>query len=279
MTQTQKNLLRNTLSGYSLVITVCLLLFSLPATAYFRITEVYAGVLHESDGTLDWFELTNFGDATLSTSGFQFSDIDGARFDLPTISISPGESVIILVGDQQRRSETGAGAGNPQAFIDDFHALWGTRPRVVYMYAGFASGLTHNFDHINLWQNGSRYTQVIIPERFADNLKTIAYTENGQAYEPFEGTDGAYASNTFINERGFDAETGEVPVPGFDSVIYLVGTPGFSGESASSPISPTPSPPNGTHPHPHPHPHPHLHLHLHLHPMCHQHRLLCQIRT
>ena len=68
------------------------------------VTEAYGGV-SGADGTADWFEITNLGEESISTTGLFYDDDDDESADtgdmvaLSEMIITAGESVIFLISD------------------------------------------------------------------------------------------------------------------------------------------------------------------------------------
>ena len=70
------------------------------------VTEAYGGV-SGADGTADWFEITNLGEESISTTGLFYDDDDdddesadtGDMVALSEMIITAGESVIFLISD------------------------------------------------------------------------------------------------------------------------------------------------------------------------------------
>lgn len=84
----------------NLIVTSCVLALGLTARAEILVTEIWAGGLPGDEVTADWFELTNFGENSVSTDGWYYDDESGD----PTVNdpvngltdIAPGESVILV---------------------------------------------------------------------------------------------------------------------------------------------------------------------------------------
>jgi hypothetical protein len=75
------------------------LLASAAWAAEFRITEAYTGV-SGSDGTADWFEITNFGAGAGTLDGLFYDDESADptnNYALPAFTLAPMESAVILI--------------------------------------------------------------------------------------------------------------------------------------------------------------------------------------
>src|SRR5262245_36792513 len=101
--------------GGHCALTAALTVQSASATAGLQITEVYFG-LSGDDGTPDWFEITNYGDATGDTGTLYYDDESAdptVNGQLDSILLAPGASAVFLIE---------AGTGD----IDTFASIWGS---------------------------------------------------------------------------------------------------------------------------------------------------------
>ena len=69
--------------------------------AVFAITEVYSGITGE-DGTDDWFEISNLGDAAGDTGNLFYDDNSAnptSSDRLSSITLSPGQAAVFLISN------------------------------------------------------------------------------------------------------------------------------------------------------------------------------------
>lgn len=180
------------------------------ASAQLEITEVYIGGLSGDDGTVDWFELTNFGSATESFAAGDLVYEDESRdpldfADLPAFTLASGESWVFLLDD------------NADA-LTDFDALWGTG---INRGLVDGSGLGGSGDEANVYVAGQ-----------ADPFDSFLYASQDASASLFGtrtfdalnggfsmvGVNGAFASNTFANDQVIPGQTD----------ISLIGSPGVA---------------------------------------------------
>lgn len=114
--------------------------FALPIL---RITEVMS-----NGDTVDWFELSNYGDTAATITGYQMDDSSFANVTTSVAlqgvtTIAPGESVVFI--------ESAAGAG-----VSAFKANWslGSTVQVGY-YSGTGVGLSSTGDGVTVFTNTS----------------------------------------------------------------------------------------------------------------------------
>ena len=111
------------------------------AASILRITEVMS-----NGDTVDWFELTNYGDTAASLANFRMDDSSFAigssvaMADIP--SIAPGQSVIFLEGDSTAAAT--------------FRTNWNLSAAVlVGTYSGSGAGLSAGGDGVTVFTNTS----------------------------------------------------------------------------------------------------------------------------
>ncbi|MEM6328969.1 MAG: hypothetical protein AAF790_01840 [Planctomycetota bacterium] len=200
---------RSTLAFYLTVLAASLCATAAPASAIFRITEVYTGITGE-DGTPDWIEVTNFGDMDGDT-GVLFYDDESLEVipeaQLPSILLSPGESAVFLVTDDASF-----------ASIREFLTIWGTGVTNV----GFVpdgGGLSQNGDTAAiLLADGTVVSSVSFPPLPSSNTATIQPVP--QLGLSILGERGAFESNPFFNDNIGTGDEGM-------EMITLVGSPGL----------------------------------------------------
>lgn len=103
------------------------------AQADFQITELFFG-LSGDDGTEDWIEITNFGDAAGDTGTLFYDDESAditAAGNLDSFILSPGETAVFLLDDNT-------------AAIDEFNTIWSGVANVGLTNGG--GGLGQNDD-------------------------------------------------------------------------------------------------------------------------------------
>ncbi len=114
---------------------------SIHASPLLRITEVMS-----AGDTVDWFEVTNYGDTTATIAGYQMDDNSfavGSSVPLQGItSISPGEAVVFVEGS----------ATNASTFKTNWSL--GEVKQVGY-YSGSGVGLSSTGDGVTLFTNSS----------------------------------------------------------------------------------------------------------------------------
>lgn len=197
---------RSTLAFYLTVLAASLCATAAPASAIFRITEVYTGITGE-DGTPDWIEVTNFGDMDGDTGVLWYDDESedvGSGAQLTSFTLSPGESAVFLVTEDVTATS-----------VDEFRTLWGPVAKVGTGPDG--GGLSQNGDQATILLGDGT-----VVDRFAFGGGAGAAT-----YEDPTGTDaivvstlglnGAYESAPFFNDN-------IIPVDPF--LVTLVGSPG-----------------------------------------------------
>ncbi|MFZ4483025.1 MAG: lamin tail domain-containing protein [Chthoniobacterales bacterium] len=103
------------------------------AAAILRITEVMS-----SGDTADWFEVTNYGDATADLTGAKMDDNSFSFASSVALNgvtaVAPGESVIFIEGNQ--------------ATADTFKTNWGAAAVPVGFYSGAGVGLSSSGDGV-----------------------------------------------------------------------------------------------------------------------------------
>ena len=190
------------------------------AGAVLKITEMYTG-LEGEDGTADWFEVTNFGDAAWDLSDAPLYYLDNSDYTesltkdklalllLDGDIIAAGESVVFLVDNE----------------IGTFETVWGTGIKT-----GFADGkgLGQTGDSVNLY---TATGDVVATATYASSgaWATFVSDANGDMIIDGDGNPtlavtgvlGAYESNDF-----YDVENDDVD-------ITLIGSPGVVPEPAT----------------------------------------------
>lgn len=183
------------------------------AAANLQITEIYFG-LDGDDGTADWFEVTNFGDATIELGSLWYDDesADLAVADpISTLSLNPGQSAVVLIGTA--------------ADIGAFEAVWGTGIALAYTDG---AGLGQSGDTVNVF-DGNQPGALLLdsagyPNVGGTNLATWAIAADGSGLFTQPGDVGAYLSNPFAN----------AVLGGGSGEVRLLGSPG---------VAPVPLPP------------------------------------
>lgn len=185
----------------------------------FQITEAFTGLSGE-DGTVDWFEITNFG-ASGSTSGIIYDDdsaslVDGGSLD--AITLGTGESAIFLISDDNEAADDVTFA----SAIAEFQDIWNYTGKIGLTNGG--GGLGQGGDAINLALDGQSFTEsVSTPGGLSGALQTIEFAIDGIASASQLGVNGAYESDPFFND-----DLGLL-----NDTAVLVGSPGVVPEPAS----------------------------------------------
>lgn len=192
---------------------------AVPAMGQLSITEVYIG-LAGPDGTDDWIEITNTGTTTITAgaSEYFYDDVSAditEGGDLPAFSLTPGESLVVLVSSN----------ADAAAFAE-FEAVWGTGINLVGTDGG---GLGQGGDSVFLLDNTGAtvdsfsYTDLdALPLGF-DPAASFDIAQGGGA--SVVGIGGAYESNEFFNDS-----IGASP----DFMITIIGSPGVVPEPATA---------------------------------------------
>ncbi|MEM7627096.1 MAG: PEP-CTERM sorting domain-containing protein [Planctomycetota bacterium] len=184
------------------------------AQADFQITEAYTGI-SGPDGTADWLEISNLGDAAGSLLGLAVDD-ESADFtaggDLPDFTLTPGASVVVLID---------LDPGTTAAEIADFEAVWGTGIDVIGVEGGGSFG--GGGDAAVLLDGvDSPVDFLVTPGDLSGLLATITDIDgDGSSAGAILGFEGAFESNPFANDN----------FPG--GTVTLVGSPGVVPEPAS----------------------------------------------
>ena len=166
------------------------------------VTEAYGGV-SGADGTADWFEITNLGEESISTTGLFYDDESADNGDMVALSemiITAGESVIFLISD--------SGAG-------DFNSFWGT----TGVQVGYADGAgLKEGDTVNLYDGNEWFSSLVL----ADVDDAYFTTQFGGALSSLETGQftsvGSAADGPLVGDPGTF-----VPAPGAIALLVLGG--------------------------------------------------------
>jgi hypothetical protein len=175
------------------------------AAPLFKITETFAGV-SGADGTVDWFELTNFGDMTGNIGGFYYDDDSRDptnNYQLPAFDVDPGESVVVLI-------ETGTTAG--------FHDFWGLSPAVQVGFTGGGS-LGQGGDEVNVF-NGNFPISALIDRLTFPGEATVLPGRAGQVGTIEDVTGMGPLTNSQLGVNGAFQSVGAT------GIGQLIGSPG-----------------------------------------------------
>ncbi len=179
------------------------------AAADFKITEAYTGV-SGSDGTPDWFELTNFGDMTGNTGGLFYDDNSADptnNYALPAFDVDPGESVIVLI-------EAVA------ADVNIFYAFWGLTAADVQVGITGGGSLGQGGDAVNV---------------FDGNLATSNLVDSLVYGGALAGLNGTIEDNTGVGPLANSVlgVNGAFASAGVSGIGTLIGSPGIIPEPTS----------------------------------------------
>ncbi len=205
-----------------------------------RVTEVYNGQ-PDSNGTTDWFELTNYGATAASTGGLYFDDdsFDPTKNDaLDALTLAPGESAVFLVSWEDDFDMDPAGA------ITEFVTFWGLGSGVQVGLVTGGSGLGGGGDAVAIFDgntgaaslltsasNGGATSSTRGTSDYASVSASVALRTPGDAVESNLGQPWTFESFGIANDPG-DPRTlfgspGAVPAPA------AAGLLGFAGIAAA----------------------------------------------
>ena len=179
-----------------------------------QITEMYSG-LSEEDGTADWFEITNYGDAACDLSSVSLfydddsSDWEDAAQITGISSIAVGESVVVMISD-----ETDA--------VDTMRTLWNLNSSVQVGIVDGKGLSNKKEDGVTLFAADQTVIDYVTYEWPSSGMmcQTVDVAYDNTTTASVAGVNGAYASNTFYNTTA-----------GCD--ICLVGSPAVVPEPAT----------------------------------------------
>ncbi len=183
-----------------------------------KITEIYAG-LDSEDGTEDWIEITNLGDAAGSVAGLQLDDESNASLvPLTDATLQPGESVVVLIDVEDQ---------TPAEAIAEFESIWGTGINVIVSATNMALSQGSlgdpNKETIRLLDIGDTVTDVMSYDGVGPSTFNTLEDPDGTLFKPTDsilGLNGAYESNPFYNSA-------------VDGMVTLIGSPGVVPEPAA----------------------------------------------
>ena len=188
-----------------------------------RVTEVWVGLGGgRPDGTHDWFEVTNLGDAAIDTAELAYDD-DGPTLDsatlLPSIILQPGESAVFVVDIPP---------DNPvfDNSIEEFLNVWIPFDPPFVAALDDASSLSTSGDSANLLNattgelidtfayNGSQADTVATIERIGESPTDVRQSILGERC--------AFESQTYLDEDTLETAVDENGDP-----LILIGSPGI----------------------------------------------------
>lgn len=170
------------------------------AHAQLRVTEAMSS---SSNGTPDWFEVTNYGAVTITMDANWRVDDNNPTLATSvafgsTIHVAPGETVVFL--------ET-----STAAVRDNFLTLWGVTGQVG-TYSGSGVSLSSGGDAVNLFQSGTLNTGVAFGSATGTPGRSFYWTYSSDAGTPISGpvggtvsqagSFGAYAAGSDIASPG-----------------------------------------------------------------------------
>ncbi len=183
-----------------------------------QITETYAGLSGE-DGTVDWIELTNFGDTDADTGTYWYDDISAEFLEagnLDSFILGPGESAVFLLDTAPADNLTYATA------LEEFTAIWGAGITVGHTNGG--GGLGQGDDAVVLFDNTQAIVDTLTYLSGQTGLFQTLENLNDTLALSIDGQNGAYESAQFFNDN-----IGPSP----DFIVSLVGSPGAVPEPAT----------------------------------------------
>ncbi|MDX2259382.1 MAG: choice-of-anchor I family protein [Hyphomicrobiaceae bacterium] len=165
-----------------------------------QITEIWPGQAG-TDVTVDWFEITNFGDVAWSSelNGALYYDDDSASASEADIiagitDIAPGESVIVAVG-----SATDA---------TNFRTVWSAVRDLTDVEVGYAAGgagLGDGGDQVNIWVGNPLDSGILVDsESYPSNASNdgASYDVDLGAYSTIGNDSGAVATEALGGSGG-----------------------------------------------------------------------------
>jgi hypothetical protein len=189
------------------------------AAAVARITEVDAGGSGTSSYGVDWFELTNTGDASLTLTGWKMDDNTfsfASAVALGGVStIAPGKSAIFM--------ETSA--ANLASKQTSFSSVWfgGTAPVGLQFgyYSGGGVGLSQTADGVILFNAGGSQMAKVSFGAMSTNTFDNALGLDNATLTTFSavGVNGAFAGSD--GRIGSPGAVSAVPVP---AAVWLLGS-------------------------------------------------------
>lgn len=202
-----------------------------PASASLRITEVMSN--SGIGGTQDWFELTNYGLAPVSLTGYRMDD-NSFIFNPNSVpltgvaSIAPGESVVFVE----------AVTLDPAAEVASFRTYWGgaATTAAIGTYSGSGVGFSSNGDGVVVFDAAG--TEVTPRTSFGSAVATP-----GQSFYWAYNPAGDFVLGTQSN--GVVSTVGTIPGEngGISQVTYLSATtlPQNTGSPGTAAVVPEPS--------------------------------------
>jgi hypothetical protein len=140
-----------------------------------RVTEIFAGQAGP-DGTSDWFELTNYGNAAVSTAGLYYDDNSFSptvNDALDALTLAPGESAVFLASwDDDFDSAAEA--------ISTFVAFWGLSGSGVQVgTVTGGAGLGGGGDAVSIFDSNLASANLITSGAYSDGEQrgTIDYAQ------------------------------------------------------------------------------------------------------
>lgn len=156
------------------------------AAAQLQISEVM------SNGSVDWFEVTNTSGAVLPFNGYLANDNDAT--DAPdllngVVSIAPGESVVFIQST------------SPAANIASFRSLWGSNAATIQIgyYSGVSGGLGSADSVVLYGPSGTVVGQVNWTSHTSKVSRTFASNNQTDGPLSVSGSAGAYTSASSAN--------------------------------------------------------------------------------
>ncbi len=179
---------------------------SLVAKAQLAITEIYSAGSGNGTYAADWFELTNFGPASVDITGWKMDDSSNAfatAFAFRGVtSIAPGQSVIFIESNS---------AGGDAAINTSFNNVWIGTPTsslVIGNYGATGSGigLSTGGDAVNIFNSGGTFITGV----------TFGAATTGRTFDNFAAASSVSLLSTVgINGAFTSFNVAEIGSPGF----------------------------------------------------------------
>jgi hypothetical protein len=199
-----------------------LLLFGSQANADIRITEVASWGSSNSPYTADWFELTNFGPASVDITGWKMDDgsnsfASAVAFGTEVTSIGSGESVIFL--------ETSP--ANYLGRVGQFNNVWfgtSTSGLKIGSYNGSGVGLSTGGDAVNIYNaSGSLMASVSFGTASTTPLRSFD-NSLGLNNQLISSLSTVGVNNAFLSFDGLETGSpGAVPEPSALGLLAVAG--------------------------------------------------------
>jgi hypothetical protein len=201
----------------------CALALAATASANVIITEIWAGGLDGHETTADWFEVTNYGTAPVSTAGWYYDDSSADPTENAAIlglgNIAPGESVIVVVSWEDDWA-TGADA------IASYAAAWdvdGALTNVQIGYVDDGAGLGGGGDDVYIFDGNTGGALTVASQGYSTDTQAASFVAQ---------PDGTW-NDIFAQVGVWGAFESALPATNEPGMGPAIGSPGIVPEPAS----------------------------------------------